>query len=72
MNQRKLFSSMVVLALMMTFMMTGTPMLVPSGVTAQEQPAPGGRCSRLARGLTSPFRFLWRRKGSLSMQPSLW
>jgi len=41
MNQRKLFSSMVVLTLMMSFSTMVTPVLVPSAVTAQEQPLPG-------------------------------
>ena len=41
MNQRKLFSSKVVLTLMMTFTTMVTPVVVPSAVTAQEQPAPG-------------------------------
>jgi uncharacterized protein GlcG (DUF336 family) len=41
MNQRKLFSLRAVLTLIMTFTTTVTPVLVPSGVTAQEQPAPG-------------------------------
>ena len=42
MNQGKLLLLRAVLTLMMTFTTTVTPMLVPSGVTAQEQPAPGG------------------------------
>lgn len=42
MNQRKLFSSRVVLTLMMTFTTMVKSLLVPSAVSAQEQPASAG------------------------------
>src|SRR5262245_33267789 len=42
MNQRKLFSSRVVLTLVIIFTTIITSLLVPSAVSAQEQPAPGG------------------------------